>query len=204
MYRFVTSCSPCWLSFLSSLVLLGTQSLITLSLFTLHAVIMQLHYLLVEAYDILAWTRNALVNWMLYLYGCWVCHKSFLIHLGESLVFFKTVGTAWATSLLQEPWSQRSSWLVSTPSFKQPYTRRLRRFSSQNHCALMNDWFMFKAEPVWRKLKALIVHARRLIFGARFGLCLLLNMKFLSSQILAQIFWFLIAGTFWNFSYTTI
>lgn len=147
---------------------------------------MQLHYLLVEAYDILAWTRNALVNWMLYLYGYWVCHKSFLIHLGESLLFFKTVGTAWATSLLQEPWSQRSSWLVSTPSFKQPYTRRLERFSSQNHCALMNDWFMFKAGPVWRKLKALIVHARRLIFGARFGLCLLLNMKFLSSQFLAQ------------------
>lgn len=108
------------------------------------------------------------------------------IHLGESLLFFKTVGTAWATSLLQEPWSQRSSWLVSTPSFKQPYTRRLKRFSSQNHCALMNDWFMFKAGPVWRKLKALIVHARRLIFGARFGLCLLLNMKFLSSQFLAQ------------------
>ena len=54
VYRFVTSCSPCWLSFLSSLVLFGTQSLITLSLFTLHAVIMQLQYLLIETYDILA------------------------------------------------------------------------------------------------------------------------------------------------------
>lgn len=168
---------------------------------------MQLHYLLVEAYDILAWTRNALVNWMLYLYGYWVCHKSFLIHLGESLLFFKTVGTAWATSLLQEPWSQRSSWLVSTPSFKQPYTRRLERFSSQNHCALMNDWFYVQSWTCLKKVertnspcsKAYLWSTLWFMFASQHEVPVF-TIPSTVLYVLFQTIWFLIAGTFWNFT----